>query len=716
MQSPGYKEDADLAASVTAAATLAEADLIKAVQYGHIREVETALQASVSSDSSLSKISCNLQDGDGCSLLHWAAINNRVHVASMLIEHGADINATGGIMQEAPLQWCCRSKGYGFTHMLQLLLTAGAQVHYANVTGQTALHLAVQAGTLNTMLILLESGAQVDSRDCDGNTPLHWVFKHHKTVLGTPQGLDTVRLLLTYGANPTLQNNKGDSAVHLLARLSYTAFDVGVAMNILKFGSGSRFSNSDSSNTSQHKLSSLLAIENSDGNVAYEIAANRKGPLQAVIDDYHLHDMLPGAWVVTVNWAVLIWAFFACLYAFQWHWIGIVSWLILMIVHFYTNQSALTTMNSRPAYGFAWGVIASLAMGFFIFSAPHVSFKWSSTVGVLVSLISYTLFKTSTTSPLKLTRNIPHSVGVKYLVEKVVSHGIRDGLRKDTAIPYNGRNVEDSSYKMGSVSYTSGSASDTSGVPPKVCATCLVDKTLASMHCSKCDACVVGLDHHCPFVNTCVGVGNRRMFILFTLFASLGCFLSSACGTYVQYNGFIQPCVDVPFHPGMPETIVHIQICLLNNVPAFALLVPLGYIVSFWISCLFWSQISMIAAETTTYATIINAKAFPPRTIPDHRDSCDEDDRDNKSNNSPNQKRHERSRAKSQQQLERDAEAASFRGLVQGYSGRFKGLRKSFMNVLNFFRSGHYLVTYEDIGNRSRRSGGNGGSGGDHNV
>ena len=33
--------------------------------------------------------------------------------------------------------------------------------------------------------------------------------------------------------------------------------------------------------------------------------------------------------------------------------------------------------------------------------------------------------------------------------------------------------------------------------------------------------CVVNLDHHCPFVNNCVGRGNRRMFVLFTLFASM---------------------------------------------------------------------------------------------------------------------------------------------------------------------------------------------------
>eukprot|EP01042_Synura_sphagnicola_P017255 gene17255-21806_t len=53
--------------------------------------------------------------------------------------------------------------------------------------------------------------------------------------------------------------------------------------------------------------------------------------------------------------------------------------------------------------------------------------------------------------------------------------------------------------------------------------TSFVSSLSLAVSCASCNVCVVGLDHHCPFVNNCVGRGNRRLFVWFTIVAAFGC-------------------------------------------------------------------------------------------------------------------------------------------------------------------------------------------------
>ncbi|GAV52861.1 hypothetical protein ZYGR_0AI01430 [Zygosaccharomyces rouxii] len=54
----------------------------------------------------------------------------------------------------------------------------------------------------------------------------------------------------------------------------------------------------------------------------------------------------------------------------------------------------------------------------------------------------------------------------------------------------------------------------------RVCQTCHVWKPDRSHHCSRCDKCILRMDHHCPWFPSCIGFNNQRFFIQFLLYAT----------------------------------------------------------------------------------------------------------------------------------------------------------------------------------------------------
>jgi ankyrin repeat protein len=177
------------------------ASAVKAVQFGDLVTVRMLLVSGQVSASSV--------DNDGCSLLHWAAINNRVAITNLLIQNGAVVPCAGGVLAESPLHWAVRR---GFLRITDLLLNNGADLTYRSSLGLDVLNLSTRLGLLNTVFYLLAKGADPDSRPPDGDSPLLWCLKNRSSV---PP--DLVRLLLRQGADPCVPDNDGNTAYHVLA-------------------------------------------------------------------------------------------------------------------------------------------------------------------------------------------------------------------------------------------------------------------------------------------------------------------------------------------------------------------------------------------------------------------------------------------------------------------------------------------------------------------
>lgn len=49
----------------------------------------------------------------------------------------------------------------------------------------------------------------------------------------------------------------------------------------------------------------------------------------------------------------------------------------------------------------------------------------------------------------------------------------------------------------------------------KYCATCDIYRPPRTVHCGLCNCCIERLDHHCPWLGTCIGKRNYKYFIIF---------------------------------------------------------------------------------------------------------------------------------------------------------------------------------------------------------
>ena len=98
---------------------------------------------------------------------------------------------------------------------ITLLLQHGADVNAADETLQTPLHLAAgpnsRPPSAETINPLLEGGAEVNAKDQEGNTPLHMAARSAQ-LSGNPLELEVIMLLLKEGADIAAANNDGLTA------------------------------------------------------------------------------------------------------------------------------------------------------------------------------------------------------------------------------------------------------------------------------------------------------------------------------------------------------------------------------------------------------------------------------------------------------------------------------------------------------------------------
>ena len=182
--------------SAEAAATLA-----RVVQFGNVDAVRALVAAGVS-------VSGGKQGED--TLLMRAAASGVPDLVKLFLRYNPDINAANtdgetALMRAAsPNQYPAAAeppKG-GRAEVVRLLLAAGADVNARTKDGRTAL---MEAGwDADVALLLIKAGSNVNAQDKEGYTPLMSAAE-----------ADVAQVLLDKGADPTIRNAHGETALDM---------------------------------------------------------------------------------------------------------------------------------------------------------------------------------------------------------------------------------------------------------------------------------------------------------------------------------------------------------------------------------------------------------------------------------------------------------------------------------------------------------------------
>jgi len=117
-----------------------------------------------------------------------------------------------------------------------------------------------------------------------------------------------------------------------------------------------------------------------------------------------------------------------------------------------------------------------------------------------------------------------------------------------------------------------------------LCADCSTIRTSRSRHCSICGHCVERFDHHCPWINNCVGVGNHMHFYFFIVFMFFTLLVSFLQGFTVlvesfntdSMNSFSHYGKELGYEPGKSVFVLFVIILILIT---FCFLMPVGFLV-----------------------------------------------------------------------------------------------------------------------------------------
>ncbi|XP_058804444.1 palmitoyltransferase Hip14-like [Phymastichus coffea] len=448
-------------------------DIIKATQYGALDRVTELVE--IGAD-------VNQPDSETVTLLHWAAINNRKEIVKYLIAKGAIVDAIGGELQSTPLHWATRQ---GHLATVVILMRAGGDPTLRDCEGSSCIHLAAQFGHTAIVAYLVAKGINPNMPDRSAMTPLMWsAYKINSFAYF--HSLDPTRLLLTLGASHSLTDNcHGNTALHwaIIAKNNTairTLVHYGASLDTPNF----------KNETPMMMLEPHIGAAWLGHKFSYELR-QKQGRSKVWCRNKNVR------WYCMISTPFLI--FHAVGMIFQSNIDYLIKLMALVALYI-----AIYTANN---YIFDERLYFVLPMSIYLATKIWIYITWIFWLGIHAGWFLWLLLVTGSVPLwvcfLKSWRGDPGVIKASH--EK----------KLDCII----------------------NLAENGGFEPHLfCHTCLVSKPLRSKHCSVCDVCVARYDHHCPWVNNCIGAKNHKYFLGYLL--SLFGLCLVVLGATIQYWQF----------------------------------------------------------------------------------------------------------------------------------------------------------------------------------
>ncbi|XP_055443319.1 palmitoyltransferase ZDHHC17 isoform X5 [Bubalus kerabau] len=141
-------------------------DIVKATQYGIYERCRELVEAGYD---------VRQPDKENVTLLHWAAINNRIDLVKYYISKGAIVDQLGGDLNSTPLHWATRQ---GHLSMVVQLMKYGADPSLIDGEGCSCIHLAAQFGHTSIVAYLIAKGQGESALDLAKQRKNVWMINH----------------------------------------------------------------------------------------------------------------------------------------------------------------------------------------------------------------------------------------------------------------------------------------------------------------------------------------------------------------------------------------------------------------------------------------------------------------------------------------------------------------------------------------------------------